>query len=267
VNIPLYRYLLRRSLPSVGAWVAILVFYQWLLIAIYPSVERSTAQLSAVLRALPKGLISAFGLRAGDQGLPVFLSSEFYGLIWILALIYFVASEASRIPAGMLERGQMTPLLLASGRRGGLVLAATAALLTEVLLLDGLSLLCAAWLIIAYGLPAGGMHWTALGLDSFLLMALVGSVGMVASCLIPRERTVVGVVTGGAVGFFALNLVAQMVPSWTFLEHLTPFSAYQPEALLGGQIPIAALIGITVLTAILVVTAIVLFERRDLRGA
>lgn len=266
MNYPLYRWLVRRSAFSLVSWVVTLAFYEWLLIWLYPSIAKS-AVLSAALRTLPQGLLSAFGLGSAHETLTVFLSSEFFMLIWILALAYFVAVEASRLPAGMLDRGQMTALLLTPATRRSIALAASAALLTEILLLDAGSLVAAALLASAYGVSLAGVHFPLLGLGSFILLALLSAVGMAASCTLSGERTVLGVAGGIAFVLYVLDFAARISPRISWLDHLTPFSAYRPEALLAGNAPAVALALMAGAAIVIVLAAAAVFAARDLRGA
>lgn len=266
MSYPLYRWLVRRSAATLASWVMTLALYEWLLIVIYPSIARSPA-LSAAIRTLPKGLLSAFGLGSAHETLTVFLSSEFFSMIWILALVYFVAVEASRIPAGMLERGQMTPLLLTPASRGSIVLATTAALLTEIFVIDAISLACAALLAALYGVSVAGVNFALLGVGSFVLLALLCAIGMTASCILPEERRALGAVGGISFVFYVMDFAARISPRLAGLEHLTPFSAYRPEALLAGHAPAVALWLMAIGTAILIGLAAALFARRDLRSA
>lgn len=266
MNYPLYRWLLRRAAATLVSWVVTLAFYEWLLIWIYPSISKS-AVLSAAIRTLPKGLLSAFGLGSAHETLTVFLSSEFFSFIWILALAYFVAVEASRLPAGMLERGQMTPLLLTPASRSSIVLAAAGALLTEILVVDALSLTCAALLAALYGVSLAGVDFALLGVGGFVLLALISAVGIAASCVLPGERTVLGAAGGIAFIFYVLDFAARISPRLSVLEHLTPFSAYRPEALLAGHAPIVALVLMAISAVAILLLAAALFASRDLRGA
>lgn len=265
MSYPLYRWLVRRSLPSMATWILTLAFYEWLLISIYPAVAKSS--ISSVLRSLPQGLLSAFGLQGGHETLTIFLSSEFLGFIWILALAYFVASEASRLPGGMLEHGELTPLLMTPARRSGIALAAAGALLTEVLVVDALSLACAALLGHAYGVSLVGVDFFLQGVGSFLLLALVASIGIASSSLLPGERTALGAAGGIAFVFYALDFAARISPHLAGLEHLTPFAAYRPEELLAGHAPTGALIAMVLASIAITALASGLFARRDLRGA
>ncbi len=263
---PLYRWLVRRAARGVGAWVVLLACYEWLLIWIYPSIARNHA-LSAVMAGLPRGLVAAFGLGGGSETLAVFLSSEFFSFIWILGLAGFAAVEAARLPAGMLERGQLTPLLLTPTSRRGVVVAAAAALLTEILALDALSLLAAALLAAVYGVSRAGVDFGLLGLGSFVLLAFLAMVALAASCLLADERSALGVAGGIGFIFYVLDFAARLSPRLSGLTHLTPFALYRPEALLAGHAPLGGLAGLALAAAGLLALAAEWFSRLDLRMA
>ncbi|PLR95045.1 hypothetical protein [Bacillus sp. T33-2] len=107
--------------------------------------------------------------------------------------------------------------------------------------------------------------FTELNLIGFLLFLVIGGYSFLFSCAINDEKRALGAAAGLTVIFFGLNLVSKLSEDLSWIENITLFSLFNPQAIIRGAaalLPISTglLMGALLLFGLSVVT----FKNRDL---
>ena len=244
---------LRDQARPLLLWVVGVAFYVALLMSIYPSIRGSARALQGYIDNLPSAVKAAF------------LGTELLSWLAPIVLIAFAISVAARSLAGEEEDGTLSLLLAHTVGRRRLVLQKYGAMLVAVGILG-----TAFWLSLVVatsiaGTPVGAGELAEALLRLTLLGLAVGSVTFAVGGATGRRQ--VGSAAGAGVGvaMYLVNTLAQMNSS------IRPFRFVSLFHYSGGASPLGQGLnagGVAVLLAssgVLLVTALVLFERRDVR--
>ena len=256
---------LRDQARPLLLWVVGVAFYVALLMSIYPSIRGSAHALQGYIDHLPSAVKAAF-LGSGDFSTPVgYVNTELLSWLAPIVLIAFAISVAARSLAGEEEDGTLSLLLAHTVGRRRLVLQKYGAMLVAVGILG-----TAFWLSLVVatsiaGTPVGAGELAEALLRLTLLGLAVGSVTFAVGGATGRRQ--VGSAAGAGVGvaMYLVNTLAQMNSS------IRPFRFVSLFHYSGGASPLGQGLnagGVAVLLAssgVLLVTALVLFERRDVR--
>lgn len=251
---------LRGSL-ALGVGMSLLAV---LMIAFFPSVQSSGADLEAYVESLPPAFAEAFGIEAFTT-LGGFLAAELYAFGWVILLGLYVAYRAGGSIAGDVERGRMDLLLSTSVSRRRVVIESFASFLVPVLVVNAIAFLTvyAGTLTIEGSIPLTDL--LAVHLLSIPYLFACGGIGLLLSVSLRRR----GAAERGALGaVFALFLVETVASSagYDTVAALSPTAYYDPTAVLvRGEYALVDAAVLSVATALLVAASVIVFARVDVR--
>lgn len=257
---------LRDQVRPLLTWAAGVAFYVALLISIYPSIRSSAGALQGYIDELPAAVRAAFLGPSGDFSTPAgYVNTELLSWLAPIVLIAFAVVVASRSLAGEEEAGTLSLLLTSTVGRRRLALQKYAALVVVVGLL-GLAFWLALWVATAVaGTPIGAGRLAAAIVRLTLLALAVGSVTYAVGAATGRRQ--VSIAAGAAAGvlMYLLNTVAVLSSALSWLRHVSLFYYSGGAAPLGKGVDAAGVAVPLVTSAALLVVALALFERRDVR--
>ncbi len=257
---------LRDQSRTLAMWVVGVAFYVVLLMSVYPSIRHSAGQLQGYIKSLPLAFRTAFLGPNGDFSSPVgYVNTELLSWLAPVVLIAFAVSSAARALAGEEEDGTLSLLLAHPVGRRRLALQKYGATLVAVAVLGlafWLSLLVATAIA---GTPVGAGKLAQAMLRLTLLGLAAGSVTFAVSSATGRRQTGIAAGAGVAVAMYLLNTLAVMNSAIRPFRFLSLFHYSGGASPLGqglGAPDLAVLLGTS---AVLLVAAVALFERRDVR--
>lgn len=261
---PLLAERLRRDGRTFAVWAAILVGLGALYTSLFSAVHGASKLIHSAAATLGS-VGTAFGV--GGLATPAgYLDATVFGLIGTGVLAAYGIVVGTRAIAGDDEDGVLALYLAQPIGRGRYVLEAATALALETFGLAGVLGLTVA---LAGGpghlvVDPGGLLAATFGLG--LLGFGFAALGLAAGALAGIRPAAVLVATLIALGGYLLGLLAVISSAVEPLGRLSPFwwyTEHHPVATGLGFGPLLALVGVPVL---LVVLAVVLFERRDIGG-
>lgn len=192
-----------------------------------------------------------------------FLQAILYQFFVPLLFIMCAVAIANRAIAAPEESGTLELTLTLPITRGRLLLERYAAL---ALALFAVAVASYAFIILAasavdLGVPVGRILVAHLGL--FLLVLLFGTMTLTVGAITGRKSLALAVTGVYAVASYVVNALAKDVPVMDWLAWLSPFRYYSEGAPLSGGVPVADYLVLLAGTVVLVVTAVLSFDRRD----
>jgi ABC-2 type transport system permease protein len=256
---------LRDQLRPLLLWVVGIAFYVALLMSIYPSIRGSAKALQGYIDHLPAAVKTAF-LGSGDFSSPVgYVNTELLSWLAPIALIAFAVAVAARSLAGEEEAGTLSLLLAGTVGRRRLVLQKYAAMLVAVAALGGafwLSLYIATRIA---GTPVGGGELATAFVKLTLLGVAVGSVTFAVGGATGRRQPAIAAGAGVGVVMYLLNTLAVMNDTIRPFRYISLFHWAGGSQPLGKPLEATGVIVLAATSVVLLVAALVLFERRDVR--
>jgi ABC-2 type transport system permease protein len=256
---------LRDQTRPLAKWVIGVVFYVALLMAIYPSIRHNAGQLQGYIHGLPSAVRTAFLGSGSDFTSPVgFVNVELLSWLAPVVFIAFAVSTAARALAGEEEDGTLSLLLAHPISRRRLTLQKYGAMLVAVAVLG-----LAFWLALLVatsiaGTPVGAGKLAQALLRLTLLGLAVGSVTFAVGGASGSRQAGIAAGAGVGVAMYLLNTLAQMNSTARPFRFLSLFHYSGGASPLGQGLGAADLLALLGTSAVLLVAAVVLFERRDI---
>lgn len=235
-----------------------------MMIAFYPSVQASGADLQSYLESLPPAFREAFGIEAFTT-MGGFLASELYAFGWVLLLGLYVAYRAGGLVAGDVETGRMDVLLSTPLSRTQVVVESFGSLLVPVVAVNVVGFVVVWVGTTVVGEPVPMVDLAAVHALSVPYLLACGAVGLLLSVTLQRR----GLAERGALGVvFALFLVETVasVAGYGAIAAVSPTAYYDPTAILvrGEYTLLDAGILLAATTALVALSAVA-FRRADIR--
>ncbi len=256
---------LRDKRRSILFWGIGLMALAILITMLLPTIATSSELIESYLEILPEGLMAIFGGDIANISTPEgFLNAElFFMMTPILFLVFAMGFGAGAI-AGEEEQGTLDLLLANPLSRRRVVLEKFGAMSIGIMLLAIIF-----WVGLAVGIAIVGedvnlLNLAAACLSAALLGMTFGTLSLAIGCATGKRTLAMAGAAGLAVVTYFLNALAPVI------DFLEPFRGVSPFYYYIGGDPLynglnlghaGVLIG---LTAVFLVAALLLFERRDL---
>ncbi len=240
--------------------------YVFLLLWLYPSIAHAPG-IKRLLQTLPRSLITATGVTAGLGNPLAYLTSEFYGMLYLWILMIFTVVGVVRLLAQGPNRGSAGPWLAGPVSRTRWVLSQGLVFMIGLFLTD---------LLVTLSIPSAmaiwepqqeitlGMLLTLNGMGFLLFSVLAGVIALLSAGFNDDQRAL-GVGASIIILEYVLSFASGLAPRLAWMRHLSIFSLYRPDAIVTGHQHVwwPALFLILV-AGILWGGAVWLFQRRDL---
>ncbi|MDA8192779.1 MAG: hypothetical protein M0Z53_02100 [Thermaerobacter sp.] len=256
----------RSFRPTVAAYGLGSVSYVFLLMWLYPSIAHAPG-LQALLRTLPKSLVASTGLVAGLGSPLAYLTSEFYGTLYLWLLMIFTVVGIVRLIAQGPHRGSAGAWLAGPVSRPLWVLSQGG------IFWGGLLITCG---LVTAAEPVAMAIWepqqvipvgTLLLLNGMVVLVFTVLAGAVAVCAaaISDDQRALAVAALFTMIQYVLSVVGGLTAGLAWMRRLSLFYWYRPAAIVLGaqQLGFPSLV-LLVMAMLLWGTAAWLFRRRDL---
>lgn len=208
--------------------------FLWLYTAMYPSLAKSSADIAAVYKTIPKSIMQAFNIEQLDFSFNGFLASKHFDLAWPLMAILLSLSLAGNTIAGEIEQGTMNFLLAQPVSRRDLYIAKYLAGTIMMTIFVVCSILAIIPLTMVYNISSSASTiWLSAGVSWLFAMAIF-SLGFFASSLF-RERSRVYFLAGGLIFLmYIARVFSAIFDQLSWLKHLSFFYFYNANSLFGS---------------------------------
>lgn len=267
MNLALFNAMLKTRGKSLFSFAIGALIYEWLIIWIWPSFKNA-GNLEEVMSMFPEEVLKAFGFeKGGFDNLSSFLSTEFYGFLFVVILIIYSIMTAIHLIARFVDQGSMAYLLATPVSR------AKVAVTQATFLLFGLFLIC---LFTTFGGWAGAQlliddpafdvaPFIQINLLGFLLFSVIGGYSFLISCLFNDEKRALGAAAGLTLLFYAMDMIGKLSEDLGWVRDLSIFSLFRPtEIAMGTYDVLPTALGLGLATLVLLAAAVQIFRKRDL---
>lgn len=261
-GFPLFRASMTDTRTSTVLWSIGVVAALGLYLPLYPSIGGADSQMARLIAQLPPQLVTMLGYGTIATGAG-YTEATFYGLAGFVILVIAATAWGTGAIAADEENGGLAMVLAHGVSRTRVVLErtlATAVRLTWLVVLGGLTV----WALDA---PAGlGLQATDVVAVSaaWLGLGLVSATAAIAAGAVTGRRSAaVGAGAGIAGLAYVLNALGSQTSTLSWLRSTSPYGwAYRNTPLVSGVdwTGLALLLG---LAAVLLATAVLAFDRRD----
>lgn len=193
-----------------------------------------------------------------------FLNSQLYFLLAPILLLVFAISAGSGAVAGEEEKGSLDLLFSHPVRRASVVLHKLAAMIVAILALSFLL-----WLTVIAGalivdMDIGMVRVAEATLSGTLLASFFGALALALGCTTGKRGVTIGVSGAITVLTYFINALRPVADAIEPARFVSPFYYYiDADPISNGLDPVHALV-LVAATAVLAVSAVVTFERRDI---
>ncbi len=264
IRIPLLKQTIVANYKLVAIFLAVLAMYFIIIASMFD--PKATDGMTAMLEALPKEYVDAFGFTISDPTLIGFLAGYFYGYLIILFPMIYDCIVSNRLIAAHVNKGSMSYILSTPTTRKSVAATQALFLIGSVTLLIGF--VTALGIFVCNHLFPGELDvpkFLLLNLGALLLHYALSGIGFFASCLFNDTKYSVAVGAGIPIAFLLIQMLANMGGDIENLKYATLLTLFNPTAIVDGASsvpPSFAALGI--LAAILYISGIYIFHKRDL---
>jgi ABC-2 type transport system permease protein len=243
------------------------VFFSWLYVALYPSIQDQAAGFSELFKNYPKQLLTAFDIKDFDLSrLELFLQKEF-GLILPLMTIFFLVSLAAGAIAFEIETGTLDNLLAKPVSRFTIYVGRYLAGLLILTIFSAMSTLVIIPLAAAYSLAYDTQAYVMLGYLQMLFGSAVFSMSFFLSAVF-SEKSKVYMVAGSLIFvMYVLNVIAKLKDTFEKVRYISLFNYYDITTTMNEHFitrsSIFVFLGVSL---ICFVAGAIWFQRRDIKA-
>ena len=269
MSIKLFLSTLKLGRWGLVAWLTLIFLYGVLTMYLYPTMGESTIDIMGYLNSLPDAMKAAFGYEGIDFSSVTFTPEAFATLeflvLWPLLIgIYGIFSSTGI--AHEVERGTLDLLLAQPVKRYKVLISKFSVFVIAALLIAIASLLGLLFGSIIINESVNTLSLTLALFEALLFVLAIGSFTLLCSVIFlePRKTLLAaGVFMGGS---YILNFMVPVLdPSISWLRNLSLFYYYQPnDVVTNAALDGTAVAVYTAVSIICFITALVIFQRRDL---
>ncbi len=257
---------LRDRRNSLIGYCFIGLLFMVMYISMFPAIKEQSANFTQIMKSMPAGLSTAFGINADSfSKLESFLSIEYFSLMWPLMLILLATSRAGAALAGEVERGTMRALLALPVSRTNIYLAKYFAGLSAITIFVAVTIAGIIPMAAAFGQTVPVLRVLEVVGLCLLFGAAVYSVGLMFSAFVGDRGKAYMIVGGLLMLSYVANIVAGLQSSLSWLHKVSIFHYFDGVAALGsGTFNLAAFWLFSGMIGISLVIGLSWFNRRDI---
>jgi len=269
LNVNLFKKSLKEIRVSWPSYMVGLLFYVYLLISIYPTVQQRSAEIQELLKSYPKGFIEIFGGGSAVSFTTVegFLSLEFFSLMWFVIIGAFVIGYGAAALGKELESGTIEILLSQPITRTSALVTKSLNLFISTIGMVVLTVLATYVFGLVVGLKPKVDGIVALIVIGTLFFLAIGAISLFFSVLLGERGRAALTTSGLLVSMYFITVVAGLA-NWDWikkLERISLFHYYDSAKLLStGNIPAKSLLVYAGTAIVFYLGSILVFRRRDI---
>lgn len=258
------QYNLKTQFRSVLIYLAALVGFAWMYIALFPSMQK--VDIEAMMSQMPKefqGFLGEGGASAYNT-IEGFLSGEFFSFFFVLLIGFYVASVAGSAIAGKIERRTMDfELSQPVSRTGKLISDTIPAMLYALLIIfvtnGAIALLCQ-----IYNTDINSKGLFLFSAIATLFSWAIYGIAIFVSSIIRSKIAVVGItvfIVLASYIFYALSLAVEKIRDY---GKYTLYNFYDPQKILSkSQIDMESVIVFSLIFMVGIILSLVIFNKKD----
>lgn len=251
----------------VAIYCIVSIFLTLLYIALFPSLQSQTQQLTEVLKSMPENLLKALGsspAQLSNFTLEALLASKEFSMVFQFLAAILAISIAGNDIAGEIEKGTIEFLLSQPVSRTKFYFARFVSGIILLIIFAAFSTLIVIPLATAFKVPYDVTVYYKLFWVAILYSTAVYSIAYFFSALFSNKGRVYGISAGIIVFMYLAFLISALKDNLDKLKYLSFFHYFSPDILFDNRIDKLGVL-IFILT-ILIFTSIgaIIFSNRDI---
>ena len=237
----------------------------WMYAALFPTIGKLSESYSEIIKSFPEAFLKAFGIDEGlFTGFESYMSTEHFGFVWPIMLIFLISSFAGTAVSREIEKGTIEILLALPISRVkiffGKYLSGIAALCIFVVF----SVLAIIPMAEAYNIDYNVSHFLTMSLLGLIFGWAILGLSMLFSAIF-SDKSKVYMATGGImIGMYVIRIVSILSDKFDKLKYFSFFHYYNaPDALSKNSIAPETFIVFISVAVITTILAAVWFSKRD----
>jgi ABC-2 type transport system permease protein len=230
--------------------------------AVWPSM-RDMPDFDQLMQNYPKAMRELFDVQSMNTGTG-FMNAELFTLMLPMVFIFYGVSRGARMVAGEEEAGYLETVLVTPASTRAVLLQKSAALATGIAALGLLLVLVLVACSAVFGLGIGVPDALTACLAMVLLGLEFGALGLGVGAATGHRALAIGIGGAAAVGAYVLYALGRIVDAVEAYQPLSPFQQALAHGPLGGSPPLG-LLWVALGAVVVLLVALPLFDRRDLR--
>lgn len=268
MNLNLLKQTIKDYWKSALTFAISLFLYDWLVVAIMPTILKAPRGFEQLLKGYPKEILAlAGGGMSGVNLLTVegYLCIEYLSLWWIIIIAGFAIAFTTAIIAKEIDEGTIEFLLSQSISRSSIVLTRFAALAIYILFLIAVSLGSIALLARFYDVEIRSGRFLGVGLVGFVLLLAISAYTLLFSVIFKgRGKAVIWSVVVLFVAHI-VNALSEFNKTVKKFRFLSLFRYYNPYKILKtGHILWRELAVFAAVFVICLALSILIFRKKDI---
>jgi ABC-2 type transport system permease protein len=212
---------------------------------------------------MPPAIKAMIGDISAMAQLEGFLRAKLFDPLPLLLAIFVVSQGASLI-AGEVENKSIDLLLARPVSRRRVVVGKFLAMVTATVCMTLVLFVCLILCSRFIEAESSARNLLLSTLNGLPLTWASGAAALLGSCLLPRARHASMIVGGLVVGFYVWETLRQLSPSLRPYDEFSLLALHKSGVTLAGQIHLESILVLLGAAAVLLVGAVVAFDRRDL---
>jgi len=226
----------------------------------------SMAGLEAMMKTLPKEMVSAMGFDNLGTTITTYLGNTYYNFIAVVFPMIYCIVVGNRLIAKHVDRGSMAYLLSTPNSRLNVVTTQALYLIVSVTAL--FSLVTTAGIIISQAMFPGQLEvggFIMINVVALFMFYAIGGICFFFSCISDDTKYSVGFGAGVPIALFVIDMMANIGGKLDWLKYLTIITLLDPSRILEGtSFAIVGVIILAIIAFIMYWAGIVMFNRRNL---
>jgi ABC-2 type transport system permease protein len=245
-------------------WSIGLFLTNYMLVSIFPSIEKSAAALNEYMENLPAAFATLFGETSNMATIEGYLGLELFSFFLPMLTLAFAISYGGGVIGGEEEQNTLDLLLSYPIPRWRVLLEKLAALIVFTLLALFVSHI---GLVLGMASVDASMdmgHLAAASLNTMLLTLVFGVLALTLNGIGLRRGAAAGISAGLAAITFLMNTLAPLADLPEAVRRVTPWYYYDGSGILLSGLELGNSLLLLGLIALFVVVAVLGFQRRDI---
>jgi len=266
VNVNLLFKSLKEIRISWPIYTAGMVLYVYLLMSIFPSIQRESEQFQRLLESYPEGLFEFFG--GGISNIATiegYLSLELFSLMWFIIIGAFVIGYGTGTIGKEFDNGTIEILFSQPITRTRALVTKSMVLFGSTIAIVTLTMASTYLFASAFDVDIKAEGVAALAIIGTLFFLAIGSISLFFSVLLGQRGRAALLSSSLVFGSYLLTVLSELADWSDRLDAVSLFNYYDSAKLLSsGDVPLDALLLYAGTIIVFYIGSIFVFNRRDI---
>jgi ABC-2 type transport system permease protein len=256
---------LKQNWKSLFWYSAGLFIYTWIIVGIYPTIEK-TAGYETLVQSFPKEMLALFGYDEGfNFSFANYIGGEYLSLMFPLIIGAYIASFATRFFTREIENGQIANILVQPVSRASIYLSRALAFIFSIAIIMAVTFFTMPPLAQAYNYTVDWMPIFKVSIESFIFAIAFGGISFLFSVLVSERGKALALSLGFFISSYIMYALGNINDTIKGYQWLSIFKYYKPvDALNNRTVDISDMFVLLGVFLVTITLGLLWFRRRDI---